>query len=50
VRPELLAGLPAISTPGMSFDQTELRAAVGQTVALPGHAEAGMRGTLVVTE
>jgi uncharacterized cupredoxin-like copper-binding protein len=34
VSPELLAGLPAIITPGMHFDQAELTAKVGETVAL----------------
>ncbi|MBC8161303.1 MAG: cupredoxin domain-containing protein [Roseiflexaceae bacterium] len=34
VSPELLASLPALSTPGMYFDQTTLRAQVGATVAL----------------
>ncbi len=38
---ELLASLPAVGTPGMHFDQTELKARVGETVALRfdnGHA------------
>lgn len=34
VSPELLASLPAIGTPGMHFDQTALKAKVGETVAL----------------
>lgn len=34
VSPELLASLPGIDTPSMRFDQTELKAQVGQTVAL----------------
>ena len=34
ISPELLASLPSIGTPGMRFDQTELQAQVGQTVAL----------------
>lgn len=34
VAPELLAQLPALTTPGMHFDQTELHAQVGEPVAL----------------
>lgn len=97
VSQEVLASLPALDTPGMTFDRNALHAVVGQTIALrlenshsighsfdidelnvhvpvvpgqrslilfqptapgtytyfcalPGHAEAGMTGTLVVTE
>lgn len=34
VNPELVAGLPALTTPGFNFDQTELYAQAGETVAL----------------
>jgi plastocyanin len=34
VAPELLAQLPALTTPGMHFDQAELHAQVGQLVAM----------------
>jgi uncharacterized cupredoxin-like copper-binding protein len=34
VSPEVLASLPALGTPNMYFDQTEIKARVGETVAL----------------
>ena len=34
VSPEVLAGLPAITTPGFKFEQTKLTAKAGETVAL----------------
>jgi uncharacterized cupredoxin-like copper-binding protein len=34
VSPEILARLPAISTPGMHFDQPELKIKAGDTIAL----------------
>lgn len=34
IAPELLAGLPVLETPGMQFDQSQLRARVGEPVAL----------------
>jgi nitrite reductase (NO-forming) len=34
VSPEVLADLPALATPGFNFDQPELRARAGETVAL----------------